>query len=287
MIWNDPTLQTVTLGTAILGGVSGSLGSFAVLRKQSLLGDAVSHASLPGVMLVFLVTRSKAPLPLVIGAGAAGWIATLLILRLTRTTRIPTDTAMCGVMSVFFGIGILLQTYIQKNVLDASQAGLNHFLFGQAALMLTRDVQLMAALGGAAIAVRLLFWKEFKLLSFDPAFAASLGWPTRMLDVVLTTLLVTAIVIGLQSVGVVLMSALIVAPGAAARQWTDRLGRMVVISAALGAASGILGTVISDLLTRVPTGPAIVLVATAFVLVSLLIAPRRGLLWRGRAETRG
>ena len=162
-------------------------------------------------------------MPVVAGAAASGWLAALLVPRITRSTRIPIDTAMCGVMSVFFGVGILIQTYIQHNISDASQAGLDKFLFGQAATLLDRDVILMGTLGGVALLLLLLFWKEFKLLSFDGEFAASLGQPVRGLNVLLTSLLVVAIVIGLQSVGVVLMSALVVAPGAAARQWTDRL----------------------------------------------------------------
>lgn len=283
---DNPTLQLVSVGSATLGVVSGALGSFAVLRKQSLLGDAVSHAALPGVVLVFLLARTKAPLPLMLGAAVAGLLATLIALGVTRTTRVPSDTALCGAMSVFFGVGILLQTYSQS-IPDASQAGLDRFLFGQAATLLDRDVYLMLALGGLALTVMMLFWKEFKLLSFDPVFAASLGWPVRRLDILLTALLVLAIVIGLQSVGVVLMSAMVVAPGAAARQWTDRLGRMVPLAAFFGGVSGVAGTLLSDQLERVPTGPAIVLCATALVVISLLLAPRRGLIWRIRKPRDG
>jgi len=280
-------LQLVAFGSATLGVVSGALGSFAVLRKQSLMGDAVSHAALPGVMLVFLLWQTKEPLALVLGAAAAGWCCTLLVLRITQTTRIPPDTVLCGAMSVFFGAGVLLQTYIQKaGVGGASQAGLDRFIIGNAALLLQRDVELMLVLGAATLAVMLLFWKEFKLLSFDPAFAASIGRPTRMFDILLTTLLVIAIVIGLQSVGVVLMSAMVVAPGVAARQFTHKLGRMVALAAFFGGASGVAGTLISDALEGVPTGPAIVLCATAIVVAALLFAPERGLLsrWRRRAR---
>ena len=278
MLWNDPTLRLVAAGSGVLGVVAGALGCFAVLRKQSLLGDAVSHAALPGVMLVYLLTGSKAPFALVIGAAAAGWLATLVVLAIVRSTRIAPDTALCGVMSVFFGVGILLQTYIQR-MGSASQAGLDRFLFGQAATLLDRDAYLMTGLGAAALLVMMLFWKEFKLLSFDAPYAATLGWPTRRLDILLTGLLVVAIVIGLQCVGVVLMSALVVAPGAAARQWTNRLGRMVMLAACFGGVSGVIGAVLSDR-WRLPTGPAIVLVATAIVVFSLVFAPRRGLLWR-------
>ncbi len=278
-------------GLGGLGLVAGALGAFAVLRRQSLLGDAVSHAALPGIVLAFMLTGVKTPLVLVIGAALAGWAASLLIMLIVRTTRIKTDTALGLVLSVFFGLGMVLMSVVQRSA-GAGQAGLEKFLFGQAAAMMSRDLVTMAALGGVVLVVLALFWKEFKLLSFDPAFAGALGLPVRVLDVVLTTLLVIAIVIGLQTVGVVLMSALIVAPAAAARQWTDRLGLLVLIAGGFGALSGLIGAVVSSLVPRLPTGPTIILVITAITVLSLLLAPRRGMLaaewrrWRQRRELR-
>src|SRR5262249_14082957 len=155
------------------------------------------------------------------------------------------DAALGLVLSVFFGFGMVLLTLLRHSR-DAAQAGLDRFLFGQAATLLEGDVYLMAAFGVPALLAAALLWKEFKLLSFDPDFGASLGFPMRLLDVLLTTLLVIAIVIGLQTVGVVLMSAMIVAPAAAARQWTDRLGVMVVLSALFGALAGVGGAVVSS-----------------------------------------
>jgi manganese/zinc/iron transport system permease protein len=274
----DYTLRTVALGAGTLGIVSGALGSFAVLRKQSLLGDAMSHAALPGIVLAFLLTGSRTPLVLMLGAIAAGWIGTLLMMRIIQTTRIKIDSALGLVLSVFFGLGLMLLTFAQKRP-DASQAGLKKYLFGQAATLLERDVITMAAFGLVALVMMLIFWKEFKLLSFDSDFAASLGWPVRWLDVLLTTLLVIAIVVGLQAVGVVLMSAMIVAPAAAARQWTDRLGLMVGLAALFGALAGVSGAVISSTATGLSTGPTIVLCASLIVLASFLLAPNRGLLW--------
>ena len=233
----DYTLRTVALGAATLGLVSGVLGSFAVIRRQSLLGDAISHAALPGIALAFLLSGSRAPLVLVLGAAIAGWLGTLAVMVAVRQTRVKEDAALGIVLSVFFGFGLVLLTYIQRRP-DASQAGLDRFLFGQAATLLGRDIATMAVLGALALIAVILLWKEFKLLSFDREFAASVGYPTRLLDVVLTSLIVIAIVIGLQAVGVVLMSAMIVAPAAAARQWTDRLSMMVVLSGALGALVG-------------------------------------------------
>lgn len=281
----DHTLRTVALGAATLGLVSGALGSFAVLRRQSLIGDAMSHAALPGIALAFLLTGSKAPLTLLLGAAAAGWIGTLLVMAVVRTTRVKYDSALGIVLSVFFGVGLLLLTLIQKQP-DASQAGLDRFLFGQAASLLERDLYVMGALAALALAATAILWKEFKLLTFDSEFGASLGFPIRLLDVALTGLLVVAIVVGLQTVGVVLMSAMVVAPAAAARQWTDRLAVMVLLAAAFGALAGVSGAVVSSSAERMPTGPTIVLCAGVIVLASLFLASRRGLAWRWLRDAR-
>lgn len=278
---SDYTLRIIALGAATLGIVSGVLGAYAVLRRQSLLGDAMSHAALPGVVLAFMLTGLKSTPVLMAGAAVAGVAGVLLLIVVTRTTRIKEDSTLGIVLSVFFGLGLLLLTWIQRSP-DARQAGLTTFLFGQAATLVARDVIAMAIFGGAALVVVLLLWKEFKLLSFDRDYGSSLGFPMQTLEIILTALLVVAIVIGLQAVGVVLMSALVVAPAAAARQWTDRLGIMVLLSAAFGAAAGVGGTILSGLGRGLATGPVIVLVAGVLVIVSLLVAPGRGLLWRIR-----
>ncbi len=279
----DMTLLTVMAGAAILGAVSGALGCFAVLKKQSLVGDALAHAALPGVCLAYLSGSArgwdaKHPLLLLGGAMLTAWLGMLAILAITRMTRLKDDAALGIVLSVFFGTGVVLLTYIQKTG-ASSQAGLNRFLFGQAASLLPRDVLLMAVLGAAVLITLAFFFQSFRVLVFDPAYAASRGLKTWRLEVLLTTLVVVTVVVGLQTVGVVLMAAMVVAPAATARQWTDRLGRMVVLGGAAGALAGAVGAWISSLERRMPTGPIIVLCATALVAASLLFAPRRGLLW--------
>ncbi len=276
---DDYTLRTVTLGTAILGAVSGALGTFAVLRKQSLLGDVVSHAALPGIGMAFILTSSKASLVLMVGAGLAGWLATAIVLLVTTSTRVKYDSALALVLSVFFGTGMVLLTYIQKFP-DANQAGLDSFLFGQAASLIVEDVITMTVLGGIILLALLLFWKEFKLISFDSEFAHSMVLPVRWLDIGLTTLLVVAIIIGIQTVGVVLMSAMIIAPAAAARQWTDNLGAMALISITTGALFGAGGALLSTSTANLPTGPTIVVCTAGFVVVSMLLAPHRGIIWQ-------
>lgn len=282
----DYTLRTVALGSATLGAVSGTLGVFAVLRREALLGDAISHAALPGIVLAFMFTGSKSTLVLVGGAFAAGWIGMAFMRVITRNTRIPPDTALGIVLSVFFGIGLMLLTFVQRRP-DAAQAGLETFLFGQAATLVEGDVLVIGVLGFVSIATMSLLWKEFKVLSFDPEFGASVGIPVHGVELILTTVLVLAIVTGLQTVGIVLMAAMVVAPAAAARQWTDRLGTMVWLAALFGGLAGVIGAVLSSTTTGLPTGPTIVLSASVIVGLSMAFAPRRGLVWdRVRASRR-
>ena len=276
---HDYTFQVVALGAALLGMASGLIGSFAVLRRQSLLGDVVSHAALPGIAAVFLMTGTKDTVWLLIGALCSGLTATGFIIGVVRYSRVKFDTALALGMSVFFGLGLVLLTYVQK-IPNSNQAGLQRFIFGQAAVLLKSDILVIAVTGAALLALTLLFWKEFKLLSFDPEFARSLGLPTRSLNVLLSAMTVAAIIAGLQTVGVILMSAMLVAPAVAARQWTNRLGVMVALAALFGAVSGVAGTLASSALPKLPAGPAIVVAADVLVLISLALGRARS--GRGR-----
>ncbi|SEJ84153.1 manganese/zinc/iron transport system permease protein [Deinococcus reticulitermitis] len=282
----DYTLRHVALGSALLGVTGGVIGAFTMLRRQSLLGDAVAHAALPGVCLAFLLTGSKAPLWLLLGGGLSGWLGALAVITVLKYTRLSEDAALGTMLSALFGFGIALLTFIAGSG-NANQAGLDKFLFGQAATIVAADVAVMGVLAAAGLGTVALLFKEFKLLSFDSMYAHTLGYPTGRLGALLTSLTVIAVMVGLQIVGVVLMAAMLIAPAAAARQWTDRLGRMLLISAVFGALSGVIGALISASITNLPTGPVIVLVASGLLLLSLLFAPRRGLLWaRGAALRR-
>lgn len=274
----DPTLHVVALGAALIGTVSGVLGTFALLRRQALIGDVMSHAALPGIVLAFLWTGRRDLWILLAGASLSAWLGALAVVGITHRSRIRTDAALGLVLSVFFGAGIVLLTVAQRQP-TAAQAGLERFLFGQAATMLRRDVQEMLPAAIFILLSIVLLWKEFKALAFDPVFAAAIGLPVGALDLLLTTLTVLTIALGLPAVGVVLMSAMLVAPAAAARQWTDRLERMVVLAGGFGALAGVVGTLLSAWIGRLPTGPMITLCATGIALLSLLAAPRRGILW--------
>lgn len=271
------TLQVVTLGGALLGLLSGIVGCFAVLRQQSLVGDALSHAALPGVALAFLLVGREMN-ALLIGAGIAAWLATQFISTLTHTTRLKQDTALGITLVAWFALGIALLSYIQGRP-DASQAGLDKFIFGQAAAIRQSDLERIALVGVVVLGVLTLFWKELKLLTFDYGFAVANGYPTRLLEGILMTLTVIVIVLGLQLAGVILMVGMLIAPATAARQWTNRLSRMVALSALFGASSGALGALISGLDVNLPTGPLMIVVASLVVTFSILFAPQRGVLW--------
>ncbi len=282
---NDYTFRIVALGSGILGFVSGSIGSFAVLRKQSLLGDAISHASLPGIVLVFMFTGSKAPFVLMAGAAVSGWLGTYFILSIIRNTRVDTDSALGIILSIFFGLGLLLLTFLQKRP-TASQAGLDKFLFGQAAALLPSDIITMSVFGAGAVFLMIIFWKEFKITSFNPSYGESMGFKAYRIDLMITALIVISIVIGLQTVGVILMSFMVVAPSCAARQWTKSLSKMVILSGIFGSVSGIAGSLISSSVPDMPTGPTIVICLSVIFIFSIFFAPQRGLLVKALRQHR-
>lgn len=272
------TDAVVALGAAILGLTAGVLGAFAVLRGRSLVGDALAHSALPGVALAFIVTGAKDAGSLLVGAGIAGIVGALAMVAIERTSRIRPDAAIGVVLSSFFALGIVLLTHI-ADLNNANQAGLDKYLFGQAAGLLERDLVVMGGLSLAALAVVALGFRALKVTLFDTAFAGSVGLPVRALEVLMTALIVVAVIVGVRAVGAILMVALLVAPTVAARQLTNRLARVLVLAGAIGAAIGVAGALLS-MRAEVPTGPVIVLVGFAVVAACVLLAPGRGVLWR-------
>lgn len=271
-LFSDYTARTILLGAASLGIVSGVVGSYAVLRKQSLVGDVMSHAALPGIVLAFIIMGVKEQLPIFIGAALSAVLAVFLINLVTSNSRVKTDSAMGMALSVFFGLGLVLLTYAQK-MPDANQAGLDKFLFGQAEALVEKDVLVIGVTGLFALLVVGLFWKEFKLLCFDPDFGGTMGFSMKSLDLLVTAVIVSAIVIGLQTVGVVLMSSMLIAPAVAARQWTGSMGSMVILSASVAAVSGVTGVALSAGLENVPTGPAVIVCVSVIAFFSVLFSP--------------
>jgi manganese/zinc/iron transport system permease protein len=281
----DYNTRVVLLGNALLGVCGGVVGVFMLLRKRSLVGDVVAHASLPGVAVAFLVMETLRPgsgksLPgLLAGAVVTGLLGVLCALAVTRLTRLKEDAALAIVLSIFYGLGAALLTVIQ-GLPGGSQAGLQDFIFGKVAGMSARDVWLIAGAALVALVVCGLLFKELTVLCFDDDFAATSGWPVGPLDVLLMGLVVGVTVTGLQSVGLVLVVAILIIPPAAARFWTDRLGLMTAVSATLGGAGALFGSVASAAVPKLAPGAMIVVTQAALFLLSLLFGLRRGLLWR-------
>lgn len=278
------TDAVVVIGAAVLGIAAGVLGALAVLPRRSLVGDALAHSALPGVAIAFLVTGAKDPASLLVGAGIAGLIGALMMVGIERTSRIRPDAAIGVVLSSFFSLGIVLLTYISSTG-NSEQAGLETYLFGQAAGLLERDVAVMAGLAAGAIACVAIGFRPLKASIFDRAFAASIGLRVRVVELASTALLVVAIVIGLRSVGAILMVAMLIVPTVAARQLTNRLSRLLPLAGLIGGAVGAVGALASAR-AEVPTGPVIVLTGTVVVLAAVLLAPGRGVVWQA-ARRRG
>ncbi len=275
------TTQMVLLGTALLGLASGIAGTFAVLRKESLIGDGLSHAALPGVVIAFLLTGIKDIEVLITGAAlssiAAAWLITITV----ENSKIKFDGALATILSAFFGLGMVLLTYLQS-LNNAGQAGLSKFIFGQAATILARDVYITSAAALIIIVLTALFWKELKLISFDVEYAKTLQIPVTFTLILYRSLLIMTIIIGIQSVGAILISSLLIAPAVGARQWTNKLGTMCILAGFFGMVSAIGGTIWSTSVQKLPTGPAIIVILSVIVLLSLIFAPNRGILWQIR-----
>ena len=270
----------VLAGVSLLGASAGMVGAFAVLRKRALTGDALAHAALPGLCIAFLILRERNLPAMLIGALASGVCGIMVISALRRWTRVREDAAIGAVLTVFFGMGIVLSRYIQNLSGIGSRAGLDSYIFGKTAGMIRADVYLILLAGALGLAAVILLYKEFLSISFDSDFARSLGWPVYGLDLLLMSLVALAVVIGLPAVGVVLISALLIMPGAAARFWTDRLSTLLVLAGIFGFAVGLVGTWLSATLDQLPAGPIIVLTGTALFVASMLFGTRRGLLAR-------
>ena len=280
----DPNTRFVLFGTLLLGTTAGVVGTFMLLRRQALVGDVVSHAALPGVAVAFIVGELIAPGSgrdlkwLLCGAALAGLASVVCINLIRRFSRITPDAILATVLGVFFGFGAVMFKVVQQ-MKTGGQAGLNHFILGSAATITPDDIQLIASAGFVVLVICLLLFKELKLLCFDEDFAVAEGWPVFVLDITLTTLVVAVTVIGLKSVGI-LMVALLITPPTAARFWTENLGRMIGIAAGIGGASAVLGSLASALFDKLAGGPTIVLAGTMFFLISLMFGTERGIVCR-------
>lgn len=277
-LFSDYTFQVVAIGAFMLGIVNGAIGCFTVVRKQCLLGDCISHSALPGVIIAFLITKEKSCDFLLLGGIISGLLSTFLLMYIMKNSRIKYDSAISIILSVFFGFGIVLLTLSQK-IPNANQAGLDRYIYGQASSLLLQDLKIILLSGTFLIFLLFVFYKEFKLMSFDSQFLKSLGYNYNILDFLLTLMTVISIVIGLQTVGAILMSSMLIAPAISARQWVNSFSKMIFLSAFLSGICGILGVILSSLLS-IPTGPSIVICLTFVVFVSILFSKNRGLIYK-------
>lgn len=282
----DPSVRYALAGAVLMGVSCGVLGGFVVVRRMALVGDALSHAVLPGVALGFLWNMSKDPLAIFVGATIAGLLGTLTVRAITATTRLKEDAALGLVLASFFAVGACLVTMIQR-LPTGNKTGVDKFLFGQAAAIGGDDVALMGVVTALALGLIAVFYKELLAVSFDRGFARVGGIPAAWIDRGLLLLLSFTVVIALQAVGAVLVSAMLITPAAAAYLLTDRLHRLLTLAAIFGAAAGIVGAFVSFLGANLPTGPFIVLAASAIFGAAFLFAPRHGVVarwWRQRDQ---
>jgi len=288
---SDYNTRIVLLGTALLGMSGGIVGVFMLLRKRSLIGDVVGHSALPGIAIAFIVSQMVSPgsgknLPgLMAGAFLAGLTGALCVMLIDRYSRVRSDAALAIVLSLFYGLGTSLLTVIQR-MPTASAAGLQTYLNGKTASLLASDVWIFALSSIALTILTLCLFKEFTLLCFDDTFASASGWPVLLLDSLLIGLVAGVTIVGMQSVGLILVVAILIIPAASARFWTDDVRWLTAGAAILGTLSASLGTLISAMAPRLAAGAIIVLSGSGLFVFSLLLGTRRGLIWRWQEQRR-
>ena len=272
----------VALGAMLLGISAGISGTFLFLRKRALISDAVSHATLPGIGMAFLVMVALGGdgrnLPgLLLGSALTALLGLLCVGWLTRRTRLAEDAAIGAVLSVFFGVGIVLMTVIQS-IGVGRQAGLDGFLLGSTAGMLWSDAVLIAVGGALCLALVILLRRPMTLVSFDPEYAAAQGVPVARVDFMMMAVVMAVTVVGLKIVGLILIVALLIIPAVTARFWSEQAHHVLWLAGAFGGVAGFVGAALSASAPKLPTGPIIVLTSFAIFALSLVFAPGRGVL---------
>lgn len=277
--FEDMNVLWVLIGSILLGMSASVIGAFAFLRKRSLIGDALAHAALPGVMMAFLLFQTRDPLIMFLGAMTSSFIGFFLIDWLPKNTKIKPDAALAITLSFFFALGLMLLSYIQGLNVE-NKSGLDKILFGQAAAMTQDDIRLLGYVSVIILLAVGLFFHKLRLIAFNRGYAQTLGISVNFYELLLALLIVMSVVVGLQLVGVVLMAAVLLTPIAAARFWSNELSHILILSAVLGALSAIISTQISYLAPAMPTGPWMVVSLSILFLLSLLFAPQKGLIKR-------
>lgn len=267
----DLSIWIVFIGTALIGISAALVGTFTFLQKKSLIGDAISHSILPGIVLAYIVSGQRNTLILMLGAFLAGWLATQQISWLQRKTKLKSDTIVAATLSIFFALGLAMLSYIQGRP-DDGQAGLSDFLFGKIAALNIEDLYLFSAVSFVIIAVTFFRYRVMFSFAFNKEFMISKGFSLRWNDFILNSMTILVVAMGVQAVGVVLMSALLIIPVLTARMLTYKLSSLISLSLIFGTCSSLLGSYISILGKNIPTGPCIIMVLSiCAILVALLV----------------
>ena len=272
-------MRYVALATLLLGGVSGAVGSFNFLRKKTLVGETVAHSMLPGVLIAFLLSGVKNPYILILGAAISGWLSILLVDFITQQSKIKGDSALAIVLSCFFGFGIVLLTVIQSNY-GGEQSGLDHYIFGNAAAMTPDDSTAFARVSGLVLLLVLGFYHSIKSVVFNLEYADAIGINVKFIDGLISFITILSISVGIKAVGIVMMSALLIIPPTAARFWTNGLVKLLLLSGFFGALAGWLGAFVSYSQVSMPTGPWTIVIISLIAFVSMLFAPKRGVIYQ-------
>ncbi|WP_319381367.1 iron chelate uptake ABC transporter family permease subunit [Thiomicrorhabdus sp.] len=277
--FEDINALWVLAGSMLLGMSASVIGAFAFLRKRSLIGDALAHAALPGVMMAFLLFQSRDPVVIFFGALMSSFVGFFIIDWLPKHTKIKPDAALAITLSFFFALGLMLLSFIQGAELE-NKSGLDKILFGQAAAMTASDIHLLAYVSLFILLTVALFFQKFRLIAFNRVYAQSIGMAVKRYELLLALLIVMSVVVGLQLVGVVLMAAVLLTPIASTRYWSNQLTPMLFLASAIGALSALISTQVSYLAPAMPTGPWMVVSLSLLFVISLFFGTRKGLLKR-------
>ena len=272
-VLTSPVFLVVALGSALLAASAGAIGCISVIRGQSLIGDAIGNAAFPGVVLAFMLTLTRDPLILVLGAATSGLVGFYTVQILSSKSKLSLDSSLAIVLTSFFGLGMVLKSHITGNVdyMQASQAGLQNYIFGQASYMMEKDVLAIAVIGGLSLLIVILFFKELQLYTFDETLATTFGYKKPIMDALVLLATVFLIAVGLKVVGAILISAMLITPCVIAQQYTNNFKKLLIIAALSAAVSAFIGVWIATALDGIATGPAIIVVMSTIALVSIAI----------------
>ncbi len=269
----------IFVSISLLGFTLATVGIFLLFRRESMVGDALAHAAFPGIAVTFLLLETKSVFLLLLGGNITSIIALCLLFFFSAKTRLKKETILGVLLSVFFGTGLLFVTIIQKKNV-AHQAVVNKLLFGNAATLLFHESCMIMVICFIVLFLLFLFKRWLICATFDPLFTKSNGYSLRAYEFFLFALIIPLIALGLQVAGVVLTSSMLIAPGAAARQWTNNTLLCIIGAGFFGMTAACLGTLFSMYFNYAPTGPLIVMFLSFFVIFSLIFAPKRGILWK-------